>query len=136
MIRRPPRTTRTDTLVPYTTLVRSVRRPAPCRSRRGLSRPARCDAAGRGRWDRAAVGRAGPADRAGRPPEPRMGATEGNDGRLSPARGGAAPTGQCREMVGPAAGLALGRPAPDGPDLRQIGRTGIMESGGQICKNT
>src|SRR3546814_13783525 len=27
MIRRPPRTTRTDTLCPYTTLVRSLRRP-------------------------------------------------------------------------------------------------------------
>src|SRR3546814_1433577 len=36
MIRRPPRSTRTDTLFPYTTLFRS-------------SRPARCDAAGRGR---------------------------------------------------------------------------------------
>src|SRR3546814_4315135 len=58
MIRRPPRSTRTATLFPSTTLFRSVRRPAPCRSRRGLSRPARCDAAGRGRWDRAAVGRA------------------------------------------------------------------------------
>src|SRR3546814_17417929 len=31
MIRRPPRSTRTDTLFPYTTLVRSVRRAAPGR---------------------------------------------------------------------------------------------------------
>src|SRR3546814_16368087 len=30
MIRRPPRSTRTDTLFPYTTLFRSVRPPAPC----------------------------------------------------------------------------------------------------------
>src|SRR3546814_16539167 len=29
MIRRPPRSTRTDTLFPYTTLFRSVARPAP-----------------------------------------------------------------------------------------------------------
>src|SRR3546814_3049764 len=29
MIRRPPRSTRTDTLVPYTTLVRSPRQPLP-----------------------------------------------------------------------------------------------------------
>src|SRR3546814_3843317 len=36
MIRRTPRATRTDTLFPYTTLVRSVRyRPAACRSGRG-----------------------------------------------------------------------------------------------------
>src|SRR3546814_16415106 len=35
MIRRPPRSTRTDTLFPYTTLFRSVRRslrPWPCRA--------------------------------------------------------------------------------------------------------
>src|SRR3546814_4848257 len=32
MIRRPPRSTRTDTLFPYTTLFRSVFGPAPCQS--------------------------------------------------------------------------------------------------------
>src|SRR3546814_13038608 len=48
MIRRPPRSTRTDTLFPYTTLFRSGtgrRRPRPPRRRRGralpLSRPRR-----------------------------------------------------------------------------------------------
>src|SRR3546814_2130784 len=37
MIRRPPRSTRTDTLVPYTTLFRSHRR-VPCRSCRRRTR--------------------------------------------------------------------------------------------------
>src|SRR3546814_5199507 len=32
MIRRPPRSTRTDTLFPYTTLFRSARRPRPGRA--------------------------------------------------------------------------------------------------------
>src|SRR3546814_11120264 len=36
MIRRPPRSTRTDTLFPYTTLFRSPR----CHSRQGAARPA------------------------------------------------------------------------------------------------
>src|SRR3546814_9722787 len=41
MIRRPPRSTRTDTLVPYTTLFRSAST-APCSTtRRTSSRPAR-----------------------------------------------------------------------------------------------
>src|SRR3546814_14442966 len=35
MIRRPPRSTRTDTLFPYTTLFRSEDRPRPAPSRRG-----------------------------------------------------------------------------------------------------
>src|SRR3546814_8250776 len=35
MIRRPPRSTRTDTLFPYTTLFRSHRRPALTRPSRG-----------------------------------------------------------------------------------------------------
>src|SRR3546814_13712447 len=40
MIRRPPRSTRTDTLFPYTTLFRSVGRYLGCRrSRHGLSDP-------------------------------------------------------------------------------------------------
>src|SRR3546814_1693588 len=34
MIRRPPRSTRTDTLFPYTTLFRSLRRRCLCRARR------------------------------------------------------------------------------------------------------
>src|SRR3546814_3701581 len=38
MIRRPPRSTRTDTLFPYTTLFRSPSRP-PGRSRRGCLTP-------------------------------------------------------------------------------------------------
>src|SRR3546814_14737226 len=44
MIRRPPRSTRTDTLFPYTTLFRSPRggRRSPGRTRRG--RPSRCPA--------------------------------------------------------------------------------------------
>src|SRR3546814_20164557 len=33
MIRRPPRSTRTDTLFPYTKLFRSTRRPLACRGR-------------------------------------------------------------------------------------------------------
>src|SRR3546814_6778560 len=40
MIRRPPRSTRTDTLVPYTTLVRSLNGAGPVRGGRGSS-PAR-----------------------------------------------------------------------------------------------
>src|SRR3546814_2458237 len=39
MIRRPPRSTRTDTLFPYTTLFRSVRFPACLRPREAASRP-------------------------------------------------------------------------------------------------
>src|SRR3546814_2370169 len=46
MIRRPPRSTRTDTLFPYTTLFRSqrrsaVRRQLPCRTGRVCGRPDR-----------------------------------------------------------------------------------------------
>src|SRR3546814_2562591 len=42
MIRRPPRATRTDTLLPYTTLFRSGARrgPVPARRRTGADRPA------------------------------------------------------------------------------------------------
>src|SRR3546814_11584962 len=61
MIRRPPRSTRTDTLFPYTTLFRS------------------------------------------------------------------APAGQCRDMVGPAEGMALGRPDRAGPDLRRGPRLPVGE---------
>src|SRR3546814_19385681 len=44
MIRRPPRSTRTDTLFPYTTLFRSLRRPSlrsPRHTLPKLARPAR-----------------------------------------------------------------------------------------------
>src|SRR3546814_8423058 len=64
MIRRPPRSTRTDTLFPYTTLFRSPARRAVTRGRCGnVIRPSpRTEESGRGveEW---AVGR---ADRAGR----------------------------------------------------------------------
>src|SRR3546814_1753998 len=40
MIRRPPRSTRTDTLFPYTTLFRSPRAPLPDRHRAGDGGPA------------------------------------------------------------------------------------------------
>src|SRR3546814_4841327 len=53
MIRRPPRSTRTDTLVPYTTLFRSARLLCPEQSSRRLSR-ARSRAAPR--WDASADG--------------------------------------------------------------------------------
>src|SRR3546814_4066048 len=46
MIRRPPRSTRTDTLIPYTTFFRSSH---PETRGAALSRPARLDRAGRGR---------------------------------------------------------------------------------------
>src|SRR3546814_7903187 len=37
MIRRPPRSTRTDTLFPYTTLCRSIASPVVCRTARARS---------------------------------------------------------------------------------------------------
>src|SRR3546814_18656456 len=53
MIRRPPRSTRTDTLFPYTTLVRSLVAPVALPSPRtpadrSPDQPALCDPAGRG----------------------------------------------------------------------------------------
>src|SRR3546814_5328883 len=45
MIRRPPRSTRTDTLFPYTTLFRSVRRRALPRSHHATAEP-RCPGGG------------------------------------------------------------------------------------------
>src|SRR3546814_15509109 len=39
MIRRPPRSTRTDTLFPYTTLFRSMRRVAALRNKASATRP-------------------------------------------------------------------------------------------------
>src|SRR3546814_3509566 len=50
MIRRPPRSTRTDTLFPYTTLFRSASRSAPKEARSGRgSSPSRGQAQGPGR---------------------------------------------------------------------------------------
>src|SRR3546814_4381029 len=73
MIRRPPRSTRTDTLFPYTTLFRSRPVPAPCRRAGGVLQQIRrgreCD----DRWPR----RASSPDEAARsaggggPPRPR-----------------------------------------------------------------
>src|SRR3546814_3830361 len=53
MIRRPPRSTRTDTLFPYTTLFRSVHRRAPPRPRSAQGRAADRSAAA----DQARAGR-------------------------------------------------------------------------------
>src|SRR3546814_3223174 len=55
MIRRPPRSTRTDTLFPYTTLFRSTPRP-PCRDRAPAGR--RCRYRGQRRCGAAARSRA------------------------------------------------------------------------------
>src|SRR3546814_8863360 len=41
MIRRPPRSTRTDTLFPYTTLFRSARRAFGCQTQAGTQEPYR-----------------------------------------------------------------------------------------------
>src|SRR3546814_4568072 len=49
MIRRPPRSTRTDTLFPYTTLFRSRVRPRPAAQAAGLLQP---EGAGAGRQQR------------------------------------------------------------------------------------
>src|SRR3546814_9511387 len=80
MIRRPPRSTRTDTLFPYTTLFRSrhtSRRPPPVRFRRrrnlpmhrparsARTRPSRCGAC-RGGCGRSRRARLRPADQIGR----------------------------------------------------------------------
>src|SRR3546814_2339826 len=64
MIRRPPRSTRTDTLFPYTTLFRSARAPAP------RPRP-RHEAAAPGRARRRRAPRTRPGSR--RPPAHRRG---------------------------------------------------------------
>src|SRR3546814_7407806 len=51
MIRRPPRSTRTDTLFPYTTLFRSGQGPGDARLRCGVDRCAGFDHGDRGRRD-------------------------------------------------------------------------------------
>src|SRR3546814_5003394 len=83
MIRRPPRSTRTDTLFPYTTLFRSPARPEPPARRRRPRQPAaaapvgkhhrRGEAAGAGRAaaDRRTAQRAGRAAGQGTGPRPR-----------------------------------------------------------------
>src|SRR3546814_14750378 len=73
MIRRPPRSTRTDTLFPYTTLFRSdlaVYSPHPDEQRRWLrAGPLRLRVVGRCRGER--VRQPGRPDRPGRPEHPR-----------------------------------------------------------------
>src|SRR3546814_8233811 len=65
MIRRPPRSTRTDTLFPYTTLFRSERFPCrgpcrrTCRSRPPLDRSPACSSRERGPVDHFRRGRHG-----------------------------------------------------------------------------
>src|SRR3546814_2374341 len=64
MIRRPPRSTRTDTLFPYTTLFRSRREPSPRRPARPIRR---CPAAHPpGRRPAPCRDRTSPAEREGR----------------------------------------------------------------------
>src|SRR3546814_14185503 len=64
-----------------------------------------------------------------------MGATDGNGGRCSPARAGAAPAGQCRDLVGPSELMALGRPDRAGPDLR-LGPRLPVGAGPQDCTSS
>src|SRR3546814_10180713 len=69
MIRRPPRSTRTDTLFPYTTLFRSAGCAPACSrpSSRTRSRPSRCTAwRARHRSNRRTSGRSPAAAQAGR----------------------------------------------------------------------
>src|SRR3546814_11818727 len=74
MIRRPPRSTRTDTLFPYTTLFRSASRSPPCTRRRSgvgpdTARPrgdARAARSRRAPWPRYVDGRPGRRTRAAR----------------------------------------------------------------------
>src|SRR3546814_19490134 len=61
MIRRPPRSTRTDTLFPYTTLFRSVGAPSALRISAEAARPRRVDPA-RGRTGAGGARREHPAD--------------------------------------------------------------------------
>src|SRR3546814_17725722 len=73
MIRRPPRSTRTDTLFPYTTLFRSS---APGFERERRSRPA-VRATGAGRRTTPPARASGSRDRQRRPPRPRPDAAGG-----------------------------------------------------------
>src|SRR3546814_12341986 len=89
MIRRPPISTRTDTLFPYTTLVRSRGWPAPAAGRARLSRLGLPDRlAGLRRADRQGETATGACRRRdGRAPRRATGCGRGA-GRRSPARGG------------------------------------------------
>src|SRR3546814_2563516 len=73
MIRRPPRSTRTDTPFPYTTLFRSERAGTPPRRRQALSLPCRA------RLSRPAVG-----GLEAQPPPPGWADERGGGGALSP----------------------------------------------------
>src|SRR3546814_13059189 len=113
MIRRPPRSTRTDTLFPYTTLFRSADHGAGT-GRHGRyaqpARPAHRPALSPGRCQRRTA--TGDAE-ATRPERP----------RLRPA------AGRCRPAEGRfAAGLREGRPGASGrsTDERHDGKEGVM----------
>src|SRR3546814_8932102 len=102
MIRRPPRSTRTDTLFPYTTLFRSLcpRRPDPGDVRRQDRRR----------------GRAGHPSRGDRP----------DDGRSAPVHGGVGMTGDQPSKDG-ATGTAGQPEKRTGPEPRLVG-TGIFSA--------
>src|SRR3546814_4888208 len=114
MIRRPPRSTRTDTLFPYTTLFRS--------ERAVLS--AATGAGGRSRGD-AAAGRAAPGGAVrGQPDAARHAAGRRRGDRPRPGGEADAADGDLRNV--PAAEhLEAGAGAPDrhGPDERGVGRS-------------
>src|SRR3546814_14975177 len=124
MIRRPPRSTRTDTLFPYTTLFRSCR-PAPLRRRRaGLPPPASS------KWRSApAVGESPPAWPERRP---------AGRARSRPGRGAAGPwraqSAGCR--ASPPAGRARrgGSPVPARSEERRVGKEGAVrvDLGGRL----
>src|SRR3546814_8007223 len=115
MIRRPPRSTRTDTLFPYTTLFRSQRRrrlllprPRPPARRRSRNRRA---------WPRAPAGRAFPPGLGTRPPlhrVPPTGPLGAPHGRALLSRNPAASHRSCTHARGPARNGAFPpREAPD-----------------------
>src|SRR3546814_20300109 len=99
MIRRPPRSTRTDTLVPYTTLFRSAAAAQagvrPDRLAAAVQRPAARRAPGAAAADRAAGGEARRGD-------PARGASQGQ-GHLALAGGGG------RQVTGASAGDGASR---------------------------
>src|SRR3546814_10459772 len=72
MIRRPPRSTRTDTLFPYTTLFRSRQRGTQDRTRRRGSAGLARRRSGEGRADRSQLPPRGPADQASDLRRPRI----------------------------------------------------------------
>src|SRR3546814_5517875 len=95
MIRRPPRSTRTDTLFPYTTLFRSIAGHARRRTRAAqagrhrAAGPAAHRAERTGRGAQAGAGKARPAVIAGNPAARRARPGAGRGGRMAePARAG------------------------------------------------